>query len=551
MSISLTHSSPSCNSRWLNCYLDGDLLQEERRWVEDHLNGCDRCVREMQELAANQELWTEAAFALETGIASESQLRPRVDLSLNALAMSDHFSSNDSQDSRLSFPDHLSESTEGQKQMLQRWLDPSETVGSMGKIGKYEIHGIAGQGGMGLVLKATDTELNRLVALKTMAHHVTARADARSRLAREARAVAALRHPNVISIFGLETWRDVPLIVMPFVEGGTLQQFASKQRLTVEQLILCGLQIAHALSCLHASGIVHRDLKPSNILLQDELEHLLLSDFGLARQDGDECITQSDAMAGTPYFMSPEQALGKPINTKSDLFSFGCVLFWLATGEYPFQGGSNYETLSLLVHSQPNNGLLIRSQLPEYMQRIIHRLLSKNPDERWSSIDQVIQLLNACLEHNRSALFPLTLELQTSASPNKQGLRWLRRIGIGLLMATVSGYATFSIWSGTLAQRPQHGSLDRSDRQRMLEELNLGRNESYWLGRLGQLSVDEIPHEALPAIQLFEQHSDPKIRELAGAILAKNPFVEVVRPTDPQPGEGTPENPFKEVSTTE
>lgn len=519
--------------------------------MEDHLDRCDRCVREMQELAADQEFWTEATNALETGLASGAQLRPHVDLSLEALATRDGFAPIDSQGLSPSFPDRMRESKEGQIRMLQRWLDPSETEGSLGRIGKYEVHGIAGQGGMGLVLKASDTELHRLVALKTMAHHVTARADARSRLAREARAVAALRHPNVISIFGLETWRDVPLIVMPFVEGGTLQQFASKQRLTVEQLILSGLQIAHALSSLHASGIVHRDLKPSNILLQDGLQHLLLSDFGLARHDRDESITQSDAMAGTPYFMSPEQALGKPVDTKSDLFSFGCVLFWLATGEYPFRGGSNYETLSLLVHSQPNYDLLIRSHVPDYMQRVIHRLLSKNPDERWSSMEQVIRLLNACLQHKRSASFPLPCELASKASPKKQGLKWLQRIGIGFLAMALSGYATIWIWSGTPNHRTHYGIFDRGDRQLMLDELNLGRNESYWLDRLVRLSVDEIPHEALPAIQLLEQHPDPKIRELAQAILAKNPFVEVDRPRDPLRAEANRGNPFQEVSTTE
>ena len=265
--------------------------------------------------------------------------------------------------------------------MLARWLDPSDADGSVGRIGKYEVQGVVGQGGMGLVLKAFDTELNRWVALKTLAHHITpqrpAEIDAGLRLAREARAVASLRHPHIISIYGLETWRSVPLIVMPLIDGGTLQQWAATKPLQIEQALATAIQIASALAALHAAGIVHRDLKPSNILLQGDLDHVLISDFGLARIDGDVAITHSNALAGTPFFMSPEQALGKPVDVRSDLFSFGCVLFWMFSGKYPFRGNSNYETLSRLIHTEPNFAELDKRRVPEYLQRLIKRLLAK------------------------------------------------------------------------------------------------------------------------------------------------------------------------------
>jgi serine/threonine protein kinase len=458
--------------------------------------------------------------------------------------------------------------------MLQRWLDPSDQEHSLGRIGKYEVFGVVGQGGMGLVLKALDTELERMVALKTLAHHVTARTDARLRLAREARAAAALHHPNIVSIFGLETWRDVPLIVMPLVEGGTLQQHASKERLTTEQVMTTALQIAAALAALHAAGIVHRDLKPSNILLQDGLDHVLLSDFGLARFDGDMAITHSDALAGTPFFMSPEQALGKSIDMRSDLFSFGSVMYWLCTGQYPFRGNSNYETLSKLIHSEADSDELARKQVPIYLQRLIHRLLAKEPSERWSSAEQVVDLLQTSLAHYQSPAAALPCELAARPPATRSTSHWPRRAAVALLAVSVIviGLQQFAKFDRpedglkveteakipdepqqTSIQSPRYGALDELDRRAMLTDLERGEKLHYWLRRLAYLPVDEIPPESIPAVQLLAYHTDLTTRELSQVILNKNPFQEVVviqssnlnAPTIPI------ENPFQEVLPNE
>ena len=574
MSVSAKRTAISCDKVVLSQYLESTLSVLEQKGLESHLSECANCRATIESLAADGDFWTAASEALDAPKAIRL-LRPTADLSLAALASSAN--GTDTLASELLSGDTPTETTLSQTTMLQRWLDPSNKENSLGRIGKYEVLGIVGQGGMGLVLKALDTELERMVALKTLAHHVTSRPDARLRLAREARAAAALRHPNIVAIFGMETWRDVPLIVMPLVEGGTLQQYASKQQLTTEQVLTTALQIACALAALHAAGIVHRDLKPSNILLQDGLEHVLLSDFGLARFDGDLAITHSDALAGTPFFMSPEQALGRSIDVRSDLFSFGSVLYWLCTGKYPFRGNSNYETLSKLIHSEANSDELVRRQVPSYLQRLIQRLLAKEPSERWSTAEEVVVLLRGSLAHYRSPAEDLPSGLAASPPVTRLISRWPLRTAVALLCVTVVilGLQYFEKFAGrpletmtadsetkqdtkqaegdqpTFTPSPRYGALDALDRRAMIADLEQGTKLHYWLRRLAYLQVDEIPPEVIPAIQMLSESADLASRELSQVILNKNPFQEVVILPNAIPNSFTTENPFQEVLPNE
>ena len=546
MSVSPNSTSPHYDCIALNRYLESELSSDEQDRLETHLNDCVMCLQKLEQLAADNVFWTESLHALKTNLPSSLSYRPTADLSFEAmssLAASSHCTST----LRSAAGFDTDRIMVGQARMLERWLDPTERPDSLGRIGKYEVLGIAGHGGMGLVLKAFDTELERIVGLKTMTQHVSADANARSRLAREARAVASLRHPNVISIFGLETWRDVPFIVMPFVSGGTLQQFACNRMLNTTEVIQTALQIASALSALHAFGIIHRDLKPSNILLQDELDHLLLSDFGLATHNGEKSITQTDAMAGTPFFMSPEQAMGKAIDSRSDLFSFGSVLFWLCTGEYPFKGGSTYETLSQLVQHPHDPERLSRSQVPNCLQIVIHRLLAKDPLERWSNIEQVKQWLDACAAFIRNPSHPLPQELLPPHGTKSHRLKQLSSLAAGLIALTI---VLIVIPWETYYSRSLVTSATSTDDRVMLDDLKVGKNLSVWLDRLASRSVNEIPVETLPMLQLLSDHPEPHIKALCKIVLDKNPFQEV--PNSDVPFSELPlpddlENPFQEV----
>ncbi len=573
MSKSVTLAPLPCDKILLGQYLDSKLPAQAQAALEEHLNSCQGCRVWLESVAADVEFWRTATEALDASNAPQIS-RPLAELSLEALAaVQPEFNG---LDTRIQFGEVDTESTLSQSEMLKRWLDPSPREDGLGRIAKYEVLGIVGQGGMGLVLKAFDTELTRFVAIKTLAHHVTARPDARLRLAREARAAAGLRHPNIVSIFAFETWRDMPFIVMPLVEGGTLQQYATRQKLSTEQVVTTGLQIASALAALHAVGIVHRDLKPSNILLQDGLEHVLLSDFGLARFDGDLAITQSDALAGTPFFMSPEQALGKPLDVRSDLFSFGSVLYWLCTGRYPFRGDSNYETMAKLVHSEVDLGELARSETPAYLQRLILRLLAKDPAERWESANEVSHLLRSVLAHYRSPEERLPVALCEPTPNRTTAKRWgwpLAASLVGLVAIAVGIQQNFGlpkdqpsqqveangeavVQSGQNSQRsylepPRYGVLDELDHRAMLSDFRKGEKLHYWLRRLAYLSVDEIPADAIPSVQKLADHDDQTTRELSRVILNKNPFQEVIILENVPVSSSNSESPFEEVLPNE
>ncbi len=213
MSLPLPNECTNCDSDRLMRYLESGLSARDQETLERHLNDCEPCQRKLEGLAADGEFWRSASEALEANASPAGQRTSDSEwshLSLDVLANRAVNSHCDTLDVDLASSDTVTSTALSQKELLERWLDPSDRPGSLGRLGKYEVQGIVGQGGMGLVLKALDTELHRLVALKTLAHHISPQrtasgTEASLRLAREARAVAALRHPNIIAIYSLET----------------------------------------------------------------------------------------------------------------------------------------------------------------------------------------------------------------------------------------------------------------------------------------------------------------------------------------------------------
>ena len=193
---------------------------------------------------------------------------------------------------------------------------------------------------MGIVLKGHDSELNRPVAIKMLAAHLAHSGAARQRFAREGSAAAAVVHEHVVAIYNVESDGAVPFLVMQYVPGRSLQSRVDEDGpLAVDEMLRIGVQAAAGLAAAHRQGLVHRDVKPSNILLEDTVERAVLTDFGLARAMDDASLTQTGVVAGTPHYMSPEQATGQPIDHRSDLFSLGSVLYFMAAGRPPFRAG--------------------------------------------------------------------------------------------------------------------------------------------------------------------------------------------------------------------
>ena len=192
----------------------------------------------------------------------------------------------------------------------------------LGRIGTYEIIGLLGRGGMGVVFKAFDAVLNRYVAIKLLAPLYLASGAAKQRFVREARSAAAVIHENVVGIHAISEWQGIPYLVMTFIRGESLQKrLAQRGALSVKEVLRIGLQVTQGLAAAHAQGLIHRDIKPANILLETEVERVKITDFGLARAIDDIRMTASDVLLGTPEYMSPEQARDEPSNRH---LQFGC-----------------------------------------------------------------------------------------------------------------------------------------------------------------------------------------------------------------------------------
>jgi RNA polymerase sigma factor (sigma-70 family) len=194
--------------------------------------------------------------------------------------------------------------------------DSVDNESGFGRLDHYHVQGVIGQGGMGVVLRGIDPELNRGVAIKVLSPHLAGVGAARARFMREAQAAAAIVHPSIVPIYSVVTQARLPYIVMPCIQGGNLQQRIDREGpLDLTEVLRIGLQIAEGLSAAHRHGVIHRDIKPANILIEEGSGRVLISDFGLARALDDATLTNSGMIAGTPQYMSPEQARGEPLGS--------------------------------------------------------------------------------------------------------------------------------------------------------------------------------------------------------------------------------------------
>lgn len=282
------------------------------------------------------------------------------------------------------------------------FLDRCATPDRLGLLAHYEVLDIIGRGGMGIVLRGVDVRLNRVVAIKVLAPQLAANGMARQRFLREAQAAAAVSHDHVVNIHAVDECNGLPYLVMECVAGPSLQQkIDTSGALQVAQILRIGMQIASGLAAAHAQGLVHRDIKPANILLENGIERVKITDFGLARSIDDVRITQAGAVYGTPQYMSPEQAQGERVDQRSDLFSLGSVMYAMCTGRPPFRGDAGLAVLKRVCDDTPRPIREVNPDIPAGLAEIINRLLSKNPDARFQTAGEVAELLSRYLAHLR------------------------------------------------------------------------------------------------------------------------------------------------------
>src|SRR6266404_1511887 len=278
------------------------------------------------------------------------------------------------------------------------------------RLGPYEIQSLIGAGGMGEVYRALDTRLQRTVAIKVLAAHLSADADLHARFEQEAKAISGLQHPNICVVHDVGEQDGIDFMVMEYVTGQTLDKCIPPGGMPANVAIRYAIQVADALARAHSAGIVHRDLKPANIMV-DENGLIKVLDFGLAKLsrvaaagagDAATVATTPGMIVGTVAYMSPEQAEGKPLDARSDIFSFGAVLYEMLSGKRAFVGESSAALLSAVMRDDPKPLTEVRRDLQPEVRRIVTRCLKKDPPARFSSGAELAKELKIC----RDLLFP-------------------------------------------------------------------------------------------------------------------------------------------------
>jgi WD40 repeat protein/serine/threonine protein kinase len=371
-----------CDRNRLRLSLEDQLSEAEQAALASHLESCPACRQELERMAAASQFWGDAHLLRgELAAGASSTVCPAAE--------------------RVDLPEEEDETGERDSDWLG-FLDPPhpDQPETIGWLGPYEVIEFLGRGGMGVVLKARDPALDRTVAIKVLMPVLAHRATARRRFAREARAAAAVGHEHIVAIHAVDEFRGLPYIVMQYVPGRSLQErLDASGMLEVKELLRIGTQAARALAAAHAQGVVHRDIKPANILLENCIERVKLTDFGLARAVGDASLTQSGVIAGTPQYMAPEQARGEPVDARADLFALGAVLYAMAAGRPPFRADSALAVLKRVCEVRHRPIRELNPDVPDWLEAVIDRLLAKDPADRFQSAAIVADVLERGLAH--------------------------------------------------------------------------------------------------------------------------------------------------------
>lgn len=409
-------ASIHCDDETLDRLLQAEIYDEHDPALE-HIESCESCQQRLEDKSQSEVTWDEVREMLdvpcsETGTStSGSQL---ADVQYNSSRVLEILESSDRED-------------------------------SLGKFGRYEITDVLGQGGMGIVMRGYDSALNRYCAVKVLAPELATSAAARKRFSREAKSAAAVVHQHVVPIQTVNEHDGLPFLVMPVIDGESLEQrVKSKGPLSIVETIRIAAQIAEGLAAAHAQGLIHRDIKPANILLESGVERVQITDFGLARAVDDASMTRSGVIAGTPQYMSPEQAHGDTLDARSDQFSLGSVIYFMLTGRSPFRAETTMGVLNRIGNDAPRSLQSINSGIPAWLDRLVMKLLSKSALDRFESAEQIASLFDRWLAHLQqpSTIAPPEPLISASASS-----RWLPPVNRWIIGAAA---AAFSLIAGVI-----------------------------------------------------------------------------------------------------
>ena len=378
--------------------LAGTLRNEDEQPLVEHLNGCGICRRKLDELHSGDEYstWLEM---------NPDRSEPVPQVLQSKLAELDSERTMLEPIAQAGEPPGFSPSR--QYADVAAWLSEPVESGDIGQLGDFRVIDFLGRGGMGIVFKAFDTRLDRPVALKLMSPALLADEDAGRRFLSEAKSVAAINHPNVVTIHSVHDSADLPFLVMEYVDGVTLQRLLrTGGTLDVLELADITRQIASGLAAAHAAHVVHRDIKPGNILIEAETGRVVVGDFGLARATDSATLTSDGSVAGTLSFLAPERVDGLPADHRSDLFSLGSLVYLCATGELPFESDNIAATLHRIREVETEPLEVLAPDLPAWVAELVRQLHQLQPDSRMQSAALVVAFLDEHVQPHHSPRVP-------------------------------------------------------------------------------------------------------------------------------------------------
>ncbi len=483
-------------------YVARRLDEATHRQTEAHLGACERCSAAVERILSN--LLKEDTDELEGGSSSTK-----------------------------TFPSHLAAQLKtsageplDEESFDVNLLAPSYKKGTIGRLGKYDVHGVIGQGGMGVVFKAFDEQLRRTVAIKVLNRQLSSSAVARRRFIREARAAAGIKHGNVITIYAVEESHNCPFLVMEYVGGCSLRDHIRLHRhLEPLEVVQLSQGIAAGLAAAHAQGVIHRDIKPSNIMLEEGGVRVKITDFGLARAAVDNVdLTSQGAAVGTAAYMSPEQVSGNRIDLRSDLFSLGCVMYAMVAGHSPFQGRNWLDIARKVAEYHPPPLEKTHEGTPPMLSEIVSRLLEKDPDKRFQSATEVAEVLNRYLTVlNQTPTDEMSRVLRASRLPSRsrrRRLRWAVPAAAVVLIAALGALLLWPRGNGDLGAKggggpPEVGFVGPVS-PNGLQSITVDRS-----GEADATSIGEALSWARPGTVIRVRAGDPYVEavEISGARL--------------------------------
>ena len=390
-----------CPTELIQAASEDRLSDQQATKLESHLSGCEACCLKLDQATASPRWWHDASRHLDDSLLAD----PALDVADSSTPEARLFEADD---------------PIGELKAAGVIDDSNVHPEVLGMLGRYTIEREIGSGGMGVVLKGFDAELNRTVAIKVLAPHLARSAAARQRFIREGRAAASVVHENIVAIHEVDTAGRLPTLVMHFVDGVSLQRHVDTMGpLQVTEALRIAAQTAAGLGAAHRQGIIHRDVKPANILLGGSGGRVWITDFGLARAVDDASLTRTGFIAGTPHYMSPEQARGGKLGAQSDLFGLGSVIYFMLAARPPWRAERSLAVLHRIVQDEHRPLWQINPDVPREVSAMVDRLLSKDANKRYENAESLQKELESMLSQIQNPESPRRLSLAGDMASNK------------------------------------------------------------------------------------------------------------------------------------